>query len=84
MAEEMDDIVERDKRLLNRALLLVRKEISRNSWQAFKLSVLRGLTAAETAAQLKMSPASVTKTKSRVIAAVSREGRRLLGQRPAD
>ena len=57
---------------------MLRPQFSEQTWQAFELLALRGNTAAEVASQLGLTENSVYIAKSRVLAKLRQEGRRLI------
>lgn len=53
--------------LAQRTLQIVKKEFTEQSWQAFQLTAIDGLTSQEAAAQLGITSLAVRKAKSRVL-----------------
>ena len=56
-----------DAFLAQRTLQIVKKEFSEQSWKAFYLTAIDGLTSQEAAAELGITPFAVRKAKSRVL-----------------
>lgn len=69
---------EHDAHVVNYLLAQIRTDFSRKTWQAFQRFALDGLSADETAAELKMSPNAVFIAKSRVTARLRQLGRGLI------
>lgn len=69
---------EHDRHVLCRLQELIEPEFEPNSWRAFRLVVLEGLSAGEAAAQLGMSVNAVRIAKSRVLSRLRRESSGLI------
>jgi RNA polymerase sigma-70 factor (ECF subfamily) len=68
--EARDDLAARldaafDQELLDRAVAQVRQRLEPNTWEAYRLTAVEGLSGAEAAARLGMQVAAVFKAKSR-------------------
>jgi RNA polymerase sigma-70 factor (ECF subfamily) len=77
-----EDLVERlerefDRELVDQAIALVRLRVAPHNWQAFQLTVLEGVPAAEAAAQLGVKVAHVYAAKSMVQKLLQQETARL-------
>ena len=71
---------EYQRRLSGRAMELVRDEFQPATWQAFWETAVEGRPAAEVGAGLKMSPGAVYVAKSRVLARLRDEVRRMMDE----
>jgi RNA polymerase sigma-70 factor (ECF subfamily) len=70
-AEARDDLLQRldeefDRELLGEAMARVRERVEPHTWEAFRLTALEGLAAAEAAERLGLRAAVVIKAKSKV------------------
>lgn len=70
LGDELEDDIARRTDALTAALDRVRDEVAGHTWQAFWLTAVEGLTGAEAAARLGMTPAAVFVAKSRALARV--------------
>ena len=68
-----------DLELLEQARARVCERVEPQTWQAFRLTALDGLPAAEAAGQVGLTVAAVYKAKSRVLQLLSEETQRLEG-----
>jgi RNA polymerase sigma-70 factor (ECF subfamily) len=75
---------EHQRRLSARAMELVKDEFQPNTWAAFWQTAVEGKPAAEVGAALKMTPGAVYVAKSRVIARLREEARRLMVEEGTD
>ncbi|HJZ58536.1 MAG TPA: sigma-70 family RNA polymerase sigma factor [Gemmataceae bacterium] len=69
---------EYQRRLTARAMERVREEFQPATWQAFSQTAVEGKSAAEVGARLKMSPGAVYVAKSRVLARLRDEVRKMM------
>src|ERR1700722_4332907 len=79
-----DDLVARlgeqfDQEVLEEASVRIRLRVEPNSWEAFQLTAVQGLTAAEAAARLGQGVAAVAKARRRVQKMLEQEVRKLEG-----
>jgi RNA polymerase sigma-70 factor (ECF subfamily) len=68
---------EYQRQLASRAMDRVRSEFQANTWQAFWLTAVEGVSAQEAGRQLNLSPGAVYVAKSRVLARLREEVQRL-------
>ncbi len=69
---------EHDRRVVAELLRLARPKVSETTWEAFRLTVIEGLTPAAASPQLGLSPNAVCAARARVLHQLRREGRGLL------
>ncbi|MDB4778001.1 RNA polymerase sigma factor [bacterium] len=63
----VDQIMEEcDKGILEDAMLIVRRRVNENTWQAFQMTAINGISAQHVATQLEMAITAVYKAKSRI------------------
>ena len=79
-----DDLVARleeqfDREVLEEASVRIRLRVEPSSWEAFQLTAIEGLTAAEAAARLGKQVAAVAKARRRVQKMLEEEVRKLEG-----
>ena len=82
-----DDLVARlegqfDREVLEEASARIRLRVEPSSWQAFQLTAVEGLTAAEAAPRLRKEVAAVFKARRRVQKMLEQEVRKLEGDGP--
>jgi RNA polymerase sigma factor (sigma-70 family) len=65
--------MEYQRRLAAIAMERIRGEFQENTWQAFRLTAIEGVAAAEAAKQVGMSPGAIYVAKSRVLARLKEE-----------
>lgn len=65
--------MEYQRRLAALAMERIRSEFQENTWQAFRLTAVEGIAAAEAAKQVGMSPGAIYVAKSRVLARLKEE-----------
>lgn len=65
--------MEYQRRLAAMAMERIRSEFQENTWQAFRLTAIEGVAAAEAAKQVGMSPGAIYVAKSRVLARLKEE-----------
>jgi RNA polymerase sigma-70 factor (ECF subfamily) len=73
-----------DKELLETASTRVRLRVAANTWEAFRLTAVEGLSGVETAAQLGMTVPTVFKARCKVQKLLQEEVRRLGGAEEGD
>jgi RNA polymerase sigma-70 factor (ECF subfamily) len=78
MADELDDRVQADLQLAERAIARVVGKVAAHTWEAFWLTAILGRSAAEAAGQLGVSTAAVYMAKSRVAKMLRAEGESIL------
>lgn len=86
--EARDDLLERleaefDRELMNEAMLRIRVRVAAQTWEAFRLTAVEGLSGAEAAKELGMPVAHVYVAKSRVTQMLQKEIARLEVLEPA-
>ena len=72
--------LEYQRRLASLAMDRIKGEFQQNTWQAFWLTAVEGLAAADVARQVGMSPGAIYVAKSRVLARLKDEVDRLRQQ----
>jgi RNA polymerase sigma-70 factor (ECF subfamily) len=75
---------EYQRRLSARAMELVKDEFQPNTWAAFWQTAVEGKPAAEVGTALNMSPGAVYVAKSRVLARLREEAKRLIAEEESD
>ena len=65
--------LEYQRRLAQIAMERIRSEFQDNTWRAFMLTAVEGVSAADAAAQVKLSPGAIYVAKSRVLARLKTE-----------
>jgi len=74
---ELDESLERDRRLAERATARVRQRVEPHTWQAYWLTAIEGQPAGAVAAKLGMTTAAVYVAKNRVGKMLREEGAKL-------
>lgn len=69
--ETQEDFIEQimqecDKGILEDAMLVIRRRVNENTWQAFQMTAIEGISAPHVATQLGMAITAVYKAKSRI------------------
>jgi len=81
LIQRLDEVFEQE--VLDEAMTLVRLRVKPNTWEAFRLQVLEGLSGAEAGARLDMTVTAVFVARSRVQRMLQQEVERLNGTDPS-